>query len=106
MKTWSLYEAVELARALEVLAPNCGAHVGLTGGCLYKDGRRKDLDIVVYRIRQVNEIDREKFFHLLRALQIRRTRDYGFVVKARQGERTIDFLFPDSEGSYYQRTNQ
>ena len=99
---WTQEEGINLARAIEALAPQAGAHIGLTGGLLYKDGPRKDLDIVVYRIRQAPEIHREKFFRLLRiACGIKVTQDYGFVVKATQDDRVIDFLFPDYvDGTY------
>lgn len=46
---WTLEEAVTLARLLEPIAQGNKMHVALTGGCLYKDGSRKDADIVVYR---------------------------------------------------------
>jgi hypothetical protein len=36
------------ARMEEVVSPH-GAHVALTGGCLYKDGARKDADIIIYK---------------------------------------------------------
>lgn len=51
--SWTQEEAIQLCRLLEALAPTFGCHVALTGGCLYKDGERKDCDILLYRIRQV-----------------------------------------------------
>lgn len=41
-------QALEFCRVIEkALAPKW--HCGLTGGCLYKDGERKDVDIVIYQ---------------------------------------------------------
>lgn len=45
---WTQAEAIKLARRVEELAPMYGCHVALTGGCLYKDGQRKDLDLLFY----------------------------------------------------------
>lgn len=95
---WTQAEAVTLARYLETRAPHCGAHVALTGGCLYGNGPRKDVDIVVYRIRQRERIDREQFFLDVGAEVIK---DTGFVVKTRIDGRAVDFLFPEAkEGDY------
>lgn len=44
----SLEEAVAIARDLEPVAAANGFHVGLTGGCLYRDGERKDVDLIFY----------------------------------------------------------
>lgn len=107
--SWTQEKAIDLCWRIELIAPECGAHIALTGGCLYKDGERKDLDIVVYRIRQVKRIDRKKFFSILGAIDIvpkaksgERPALDGFVVKCDCGVgRTIDFLFPESEGGSY-----
>lgn len=48
----NLQTAVELCRIVEAGAANYGCHIALTGGCLYKDGDRKDFDLMFYRIRQ------------------------------------------------------
>jgi hypothetical protein len=97
---WTPWEGIDICRMLEAIAPRCGAHIALTGGLLYKDGPRKDLDIVVYRIRQ-EEIDYDKFFSLLQTMGIEVSDDFGFVVKARMGNRPIDFLFPEHTNGDY-----
>jgi hypothetical protein len=43
---WTLAEAVEVCRQVEAICPPFGCHVALTGGTLYKDGERKDLDLL------------------------------------------------------------
>ena len=45
----SISVVFKIARLVEVIVAPLGGHVALTGGCLYKDGPRKDLDLVIYR---------------------------------------------------------
>lgn len=94
---WTREEGVDVATVCEQVAKDCGAHVALTGGLLYKSGLRKDCDIVVYRIRQVANINVPEFFRRLEALGIQKTTDHGFVVKATWRFKNIDFLFPEHE---------
>lgn len=103
MTVWSLQEAIDLIVKLEAIAPKHGAHVALTGGLLYKDGRRKDADILFYRIRQVAEIDVDGLFDDLESEidGISIGEDYGWCVKANYNGRPIDFLFPEREGDEY-----
>ena len=49
---WTQQHAIELCKRIESVCPRYGCHVALTGGLLYKDGPRKDCDILFYRIRQ------------------------------------------------------
>ena len=93
---WTHSEAVELCRRLETFAPDFGAHVALTGGTLYKDGARKDADIVVYRIRQ-RALDRKGFLRRLHREGFDILGDYGWLQKvATPAERRpVDLLFPD-----------
>lgn len=101
MTKWSQQEAIELCAAIEKLAPQYGCHVALTGGCLYKGGPRKDADILFYRIRQVETIDVDGLFDALEKAGIEITGDFGWCVKAKIGERNIDFFFPEREGGEY-----
>lgn len=95
---WSQSEAIELCREIEVVCPAFGCHVALTGGCLYKDGRRKDADILFYRIRQISEIDIDGLFAALGRLGVEKTGGFGFVHKALYRGKGIDFFFPESTG--------
>jgi len=106
--TWTQGEALALVREIEGVAPEFGAHVALTGGLLYKDGVRKDADILFYRIRQVDGIDEAGLFTKLADLGIVRTKRHGWVQKARWQGKSIDFFFPeyvdqpgDAEGAGY-----
>ena len=41
--------AIAFCRQAEAVVAPLGWHVGLSGGCLYKDGLRKDADVILYR---------------------------------------------------------
>ena len=105
VEPWTQTEAVALCIQLESIAPVFGAHVGLTGGTLYKEGERKDCDILIYRIRQ-KKIDFPGLFGAFAAVGIEVQNDFGFCIKARYGSRRIDFLYPEAtEGGDYQGPN-
>lgn len=99
---WTLDEALALCRSIEQYAPEYGCHVALTGGVLYKDGPRKDLDLVFYRIRE-EDLDIEGLFaSLFWHLGIRRkTPDDVWCVKATLKGRDIDCFFPEAEEGDY-----
>jgi len=65
-------EATLICRLIESIAPNYGCHVALTGGTLYKSGDRKDVDILFYRIRQVDKIDYDGLFKGLEEIGIKK----------------------------------
>ena len=46
---WTQKQAISFCTSLEGIAPAYGAHVALTGGLLYRSGKRKDCDVVIYR---------------------------------------------------------
>ena len=89
--------AIELCRKLEDIAPEFGGHVALTGGCLYKDGERKDVDIMIYRATDEPPFRWADFFDEIKLmLGITLVHDFGFCKKARMGTLTIDFFDPFS----------
>lgn len=92
---WTLEDAVDLCCKIEQIAPQYGCHVALTGGTLYRGGERKDVDILFYRIRQVDEIDVDGLVQGLRDLGIEPGRDCGWVYKASHDGRPIDLFFPE-----------
>jgi hypothetical protein len=57
---WIQREALDLVKKIEAFAPNYGYHVGLTGGILYKEGERKDIDIIFYPHNDPNNVPDEK----------------------------------------------
>ncbi len=95
---WTQAQAVDLCRQIEVIAPKYGCHVALTGGTLYKDGERKDADILFYRIRQITEIDVDGLMLALMELGIKPGDDFGWCYKATYEDRPIDFFFPERFG--------
>lgn len=82
---------------IEDVAPLYGCHVALTGGTLYKHGPRKDVDIMFYRIRQVEQIDEAGLFGALGRLGVLRTTDHGWLTKATYLDLPVDLFFPESE---------
>ncbi len=92
---WTQQQAVDLCRKIEAVCPEFGCHVALTGGLLYKDGERKDADILFYRIRQVDEIDVDGLMSAMEDIGVSPGRDFGWCHKATYAGRPIDFFFPD-----------
>lgn len=75
-----------------------GIFVGLTGGLLYKEGDRKDCDIVIYRHRQNREPFETRDIHdLLEKCGLTEIRHYGFVTKAKFATFEVDIFNPESK---------
>jgi hypothetical protein len=88
----AIYQCVQL----EQHAPDFGLHVALTGGCLYKQGSRKDIDVVLYRIRQVETPDLAGFFARLEAHGWTDKAFYGWVTKMiSPAGHSFDFFYPE-----------
>ena len=96
---WTQQDAVALCRKVEAVCQGAGCHVALTGGTLYKDGERKDLDLLFYRIRQVAEIDMDVLWARLKTVGIEQKRGYGWCYKAECAGKPIDCFFPEEQGS-------
>lgn len=94
---WDPDLAVELCRLIEGIAPKYGAHVALTGGCLYKDGPRKDCDILFYRIRQTDTIDQGGLVKELAEHGMKIGKVHGWVIKASWEDRPVDLFFPEQD---------
>jgi hypothetical protein len=112
---WNREQAIVLCRAIEPIVASFGCHIALTGGLLYKDGIRKDLDLIVYRAGQdfgdeprgsfSDSVDRDALFAALKELDIEVALEHTRVVKAHYGAKDmrlqeIDFIFPECEGEY------
>lgn len=91
---WTQEEAIWMASRVEDVCPDFGCHVALTGGCLYKSGPRKDLDLIFYRIRQ-SKINPEGLFAALQVIGIVKKTGFGWCVKAEYKGKNIDCLFPE-----------
>lgn len=95
---WTQAEAVELCKRIEAVCPAFGCHVALTGGVLYKEGKRKDLDLLFYRIRQTDQIDVPGLLAALeRKCGVTRQRGWGWVHKAATDfGKSLDLFFPEA----------
>lgn len=96
---WTRDEAFAICTLIHAFSPSYGCYVALTGGLLYKDGPRKDLDLVFYRIRQEPGIDKKGLFtEMEQSVGIKVIKGFGFCHKALlNGEKTIDLLFPEED---------
>lgn len=100
-KQWTQKEALELCEIVEVLCPQAGCHVALTGGLLYKQGPRKDCDLLFYRIRQVERIDMDRLWALLEKVGLRKISGRGWCYKAQWNGKAVDIFFPEEELGEY-----
>lgn len=98
---WVTADAIALCKSVEAICPAYGCHVALTGGLLYKDGPRKDCDLLFYRIRQSAEIDRDGLFLALDDIGLSLTGGFGWCHKAAWQGKPLDLFFPDEEGGWY-----
>ena len=74
-----------------------GAFPALTGGLLYKDGERKDIDIVLYRHRQdCDPVETTEFEAVLSSIGIKIIQCYGFVTKAKWNGFDVDIFNPET----------
>lgn len=107
---WTLDDAIKLCTEIEAICPKFGCHVALTGGLLYKQGPRKDLDILFYRIRQRKEIDFDGLWAALLTIGFEKTSGFGWCYKATYCGRKVDCFSPEEQGGEYvpqdQRTPQ
>lgn len=93
-----------LAVRMEHYARDYGLHIALTGGQLYKDGHRKDIDFIVYHENSeyttgLNAAQRERqvecFFQALWMDGFSNFVNYGRVTKCTYGGDSIDILYPE-----------
>ena len=99
---WEQGQAIELCKQIEAIVPLFGCHVALTGGSLYKEGPRKDCDLIFYRIRQRPEIDMDGLWVALASIGLLKASGFGWCHKAIYLEKySVDCLFPEEpEGEY------
>lgn len=93
---WTQAEAIKLCRLLEDAVPAYGAHVALTGGCLYKDGPRKDIDVLFYRIRQWPQIRMDVMWTELAMRGFVKKSGFGWCYKAEYMGKKVDCFFPEA----------
>lgn len=99
-EAWTQQEAIELCKKIEAECPRAGCHVALTGGCLYRDGDRKDLDLIFYRIRQTT-LDTPRLLNILVDLGFKWITGSGWRYVGYYFGKKVDLLFPEAaEGEY------
>lgn len=92
----TLKQAAEICREVEqALSPNLPCHVALTGGTLYKDGERKDIDLLFYRVRQYPHPSREDIEARIEKLGFEFLGGWNWCTKARFKGFDIDLFFPE-----------
>lgn len=113
---WSQQDTIALCTALEPVAATLRCHVALTGGLLYKDGPRKDCDVVVYFEGHKKAIEPSETFAtetfatcvdraaLLNAFWnscgLQPMNQYSRVVKCLYQGKPVDLIFPELDGFY------
>lgn len=94
-KKWTQAEAIELCKKVEAICPAFGCRVALTGGLLYKDGPRKDCDILFYRIRQIAEINFTGLWPALEVIGLHLKSGFGWCYKGEYQGKSIDMFSPE-----------
>ena len=96
--TGSRDEAIALCVIIEALSPKFHYHVALTGGLLYKTGRRKDCDLLFYSVRQQEDVSPESLIeHLCDAVDgLEFVAWFGWLAKVEYFGKSIDVFFPES----------
>ncbi len=90
-------KAIELCRLLYDQLEPLGFYPSLTGGLLYKDGSRKDIDILIYRNRQ--KVDKFEVIDIesqLNSVGVEITGYFGFVTKAEWKGVVVDLFNPET----------
>lgn len=104
--SWTQREAIELCTAIHNLpAQQFHCHPALTGGLLYKEGPRKDCDIVIYQRGDTKGvrpgIDWPGLWAALETIGVYLVKDCGYVKKCQWRGAPLDILDPSQDGSDY-----
>ena len=96
-KKTTIQDGIDLCRLIFDNARSAGYFPALTGGLLYKDGERKDIDIVLYRHRQkLSSFTNQDFIPSLLSLGVTIISTHGFVTKCEWKGFSIDIFNPES----------
>lgn len=85
-------KAIHLCREMQKIAESCRLNVGLTGGCLYKTGERKDMDMIVYPHNSAENADPEVLETLLQAFIDELENNGWKVVFSNKWLRKLEFI--------------
>lgn len=108
---WSLAEGVALCTAIhELPCQQFNCHPALTGGLLYKQGPRKDCDIVIYQRGDVDgkrePINWDGLWVALDGIGLCLVTDFGYVKKCTYHGKSVDVFDPTQEGGNYQSSDE
>lgn len=102
---WTQAEGVWLCKVIQEVSPAFHCHPALTGGLLYRDGPRKDCDIVIYQRGDTNgvrhPINWEGLWAALAMLGLTLDNDFGYVKKCTYDGKTVDIFDPTKDGGDY-----
>jgi len=109
----TLGKALVLAKAVNHLVEPHGYFVALTGGLLYKEGPRKDIDLLLYKKRDAAVTDIQQVMGLvevrlgLTCIDKYELDRFCFRFTTKTGVR-VDILFPETENTVasYGETNE
>jgi hypothetical protein len=87
-------KAIELCKQLYYVLEKRGVYPALTGGTLYKNGERKDIDIVLYRAESGNPLDVNDVWDDLCSIGMFIAFNYDRVAKCTWQGIDIDLIFP------------
>ncbi len=91
---------VDLCQRMYKKLSEYGYFPALTGGLLYKEGNRKDIDIVVFRHRQeVHRFEMRDIEHHLIDIGFYDFNYFGFVTKAKWMGFKVDLFNPETDES-------
>ena len=90
--------AMELCEKLYKAMEPFGFYPALTGGCLYKGEKRKDIDVIIYRNRAQNKgFEISDLSGILSKINVEILHCHGFVTKAKYDGFDVDILNPETK---------
>lgn len=91
----NLLDASDICRDIHDAIVELDCYVALTGGTLYKHGKRKDVDVLFYRVRQKAHPPRESILAALREIGFIIGKEYNWCTKSRYKGIDVDLFFPE-----------
>tara|TARA_R110000782_G_scaffold10750_13_gene33303 strand:- start:1106 stop:1504 length:399 start_codon:yes stop_codon:yes gene_type:complete len=96
-KEVTMEQGIELCKELYAELSTIGFFPALTGGSIYKEGNRKDIDIVIFRHRQmIEKFEMTDIFTNLENIGITDIRHFGFVTKCVWKGCDVDLFNPET----------
>tara|TARA_R110002126_G_scaffold92186_2_gene218951 strand:- start:11098 stop:11484 length:387 start_codon:yes stop_codon:yes gene_type:complete len=77
--------------------------VALTGGLIFQQGERKDIDIIIYRNRETDKFEMLDIQDILIEFGFIDIRFYGFVTKCKWQGYDVDIMHPEATTGEYPR---